>query len=124
MEDSSGPIVIRHYRSPSMSTAPSTSSLSRAPSRRPSSNLISVVAHLAGTNQFWAVSMSSGLAGSPTRILAAFDPVVTPAAMVESTKAKPAAEVLSDYCASLDQLSTVLTDLPKDAWSVVAESPA
>ena len=95
-----------------------------APSRCEGWSAKDVVAHLVGTNQFWAVSMSSGLAGSPTRILASFDPVATPAAMVDATRGQSPAEVLDSYCASLDQLGTVLDALPSESWTVLAESPA
>lgn len=96
----------------------------RAPSRCEGWSAQDVVAHLAGTNQFWAASMSSGLAGSPTRILAAFDPVTTPAAMVDATRRQTPAETLDSYCTSLDGLAAVLSDVPSDGWSAVAESPA
>ena len=43
-----------------------------------------VVAHLVGTNRFWTYSITSGLAGEPTRVLTSFDPVATPKAMVEA----------------------------------------
>jgi uncharacterized protein (TIGR03083 family) len=82
-----------------------------------------VVAHLAGTNQFWAVSISSGLAGSPTRFLATFDPVATPAAMVERMRELSPPDVLVHYVETVDALAETLTGVAADNWSVVAESP-
>src|SRR4051794_31151292 len=56
-----------------------------------------VVAHLLGTNQFWAASMASALGGRPTRFLATFDPVKTPAAMVEPMRKMSPADVLAGF---------------------------
>lgn len=83
-----------------------------------------VVAHLTGTNQFWAASISSGAAGAPTRILTAFDPVATPAVMVEATRQMSSAEVLEGYRASLDQLAKALAEVSPEGWSRLGESPA
>ena len=94
-----------------------------APSRCEGWSVQDVVAHLVGVNQFWAVSMSSGLAGSPTRYLAGFDPVATPAAMVEPMRRLSPSDVLALYVETLDALAEVLTDVTADAWSVPAEAP-
>lgn len=82
-----------------------------------------VVAHLVGTNQFWTLSISSALAGSPTRFLEAFDPVATPAAMVEPTRQMAPGEVLSRYIESVDDLAKAVSGLSDEAWSVPAEAP-
>ena len=39
-----------------------------------------VIVHLDSTNSFWSFSIGAGVAGSPTRFLATFDPVASPQA--------------------------------------------
>src|SRR6266566_5942620 len=46
-----------------------------------------VVAHIVGVNAFWHGSVMAGLAGTPTRVLAGFDPATTPPLMVEPMRA-------------------------------------
>ena len=82
-----------------------------------------VIAHLIGTNQYWAVSIAGGLNGEPTRYLAGFDPVATPAQMVDGLKALSPAEVLEQYVASVEQLAAVVSDLDDAKWEMVAEAP-
>jgi uncharacterized protein (TIGR03083 family) len=82
-----------------------------------------VVAHLVDTNHFWAASMSAGLAGSPTRFLVTFDPVTSPAALVERTRELAPSDVLARYVESLDGLAEVVADVTDDAWSIPAEAP-
>lgn len=94
-----------------------------APSRCDEWTVQDVIAHLVGTNQYWAISIGSGLAGKPTRYLAAFDPVATPAQMVDDLHAMSSAEVLSQYLASLEQLADVVRDLDEQSWSMPAEAP-
>ena len=49
-----------------------------------------VVTHLVSTNGFWALSIQArALAGSPPRFLAAFDPVATPAQLVDRGAGHP-----------------------------------
>src|SRR4051812_29978797 len=52
------------------------------PSRCAGWSVQDVVSHLVTTNQFWTISILSGLKGEPTQYLATFDPVATPAQMV------------------------------------------
>ena len=82
-----------------------------------------VVAHLVGTNRFWTYSITSGLAGEPTRVLTSFDPVATPKAMVESMSAQTPAELLAQFNESNDGLAEVIGDLEPDQWSTLAEAP-
>src|SRR5690348_3633075 len=56
-----------------------------------------VTSHLVTTNRFWAASITAGRAGTPTQILAAFDPVATPAAMVDAARSLREAEVLDQF---------------------------
>ena len=80
-----------------------------------------VVAHLVGTNQFWALSITAALGGAPTRFLASFDPVATPAQMVDATSAKSAAEVLADYVEANEALTAAVGAITD--WSVAGEAP-
>ena len=57
-----------------------------APSRCDGWSVQDVVAHLAGVNGFWALSITKGREGEPTRYLTRFDPVDTPAQMVEAAR--------------------------------------
>jgi hypothetical protein len=82
-----------------------------------------VVSHLVSTNGFWAVSIQAGLAGEPTRYLAAFDPVATPAQLVEKGQGTPVAATLDELVASTDALAEVVTALDDADWAVLAEAP-
>ncbi|MDQ1446377.1 MAG: hypothetical protein QOI20_2841 [Acidimicrobiaceae bacterium] len=93
------------------------------PSRCESWSVQDVVAHLVSTNQFWTLSISSALAGSPTRFLESFDPVATPAALVEPTRGLSPSAVLAQYTESVDGLAAAVTGLSDDAWSLPAEAP-
>jgi len=83
-----------------------------------------VVAHLIGTNQFWNLSITSGLAGTPTRVLADFDPKATPAAMVDATRATPPEETLAAFRASTEMLCATVEGLDDAGWTAIGESPA
>jgi uncharacterized protein (TIGR03083 family) len=93
------------------------------PSRCESWSVRDVIAHLVGTDQFWVLSATAALAGEPTRYLNGFDPVVTPAAMVEHTQDQPPAEVLAAYDAGVEAFAAVVTGLDAGQWSMPAEAP-
>jgi uncharacterized protein (TIGR03083 family) len=82
-----------------------------------------VISHLVGTNSFWEMSVLAGVAGEPTRILAAFDPAATPAVMVDGMRTLTPAEVLAQFAATNDGLVAALESLDDDGWGVLAESP-
>ena len=82
-----------------------------------------VITHLITTNQFWTISITSGLAGNPTRYLASFDPVATPAQMVDGMRAMTPSDVLARYVDTVDALADVVDGLDGDAWSTHAEAP-
>ena len=82
-----------------------------------------VVAHLVGVNRFWALSVRSALAGTPTRLLVGFDPVVTPRLMVEPMHDLAPAAVLDDFVASVDDLADALDGADDGSWSLLAEAP-
>ncbi len=82
-----------------------------------------VIVHLVSTNQFWAASIGAALGGEPTRILTAFDPVSTPAALVEAAGSLSTADVLDRYVATNEQLAAAVAGLDDDGWAAVGESP-
>ena len=83
-----------------------------------------VAAHIVSVDRFWHASISSGLAGSPTKYLAlASIPKATPAALVDAVRQKSPAETLAELRASTTALCDLVDGLSSDAWSVLAESP-
>jgi uncharacterized protein (TIGR03083 family) len=95
----------------------------RQPSRCEGWTVQDVVTHLVSTNGFWALSIESGLAGSPTRFLAAFDPVATPAQLVDQVQGTPIADTLEQLISSTDALAVVVEGLDDAGWDVLAEAP-
>jgi uncharacterized protein (TIGR03083 family) len=94
-----------------------------APTRCEGWSVQDVVAHLTTTNQFWTLSLACGLDGAPTRVLAEFDPVATPAQLVDAVRSRTTAETLEQFCATNDALATTLRALDTEDWSRVAEAP-
>ena len=86
-------------------------------------SITDVIAHLVGTDQFWFLSATSALAGEPTRILTRFDPVTTPAAMVDGMRDLAPAEVLQRYLDGVEALASVFGDLDDEQWAVPGEAP-
>ncbi len=82
-----------------------------------------VIAHLVGTNQFWAISIVSGRQGAPTRYLATFDPVATPALMVDAVRQQSAAETLVQFRETNQAMADALADMGEAEWLVTAEGP-
>ncbi len=82
-----------------------------------------VVVHLESTNGFWAYSISSGLQGEPTRLLATFDPVASPAQLVADAGSISKDEVFDKFVASTDSLLELLASLDGDDWTALAEAP-
>jgi uncharacterized protein (TIGR03083 family) len=82
-----------------------------------------VIVHLDSTNTFWAFAISAGLRGEPTQFLATFDPVASPAQLVEDSTAVSNAEACDRFVASTGALVNLLTSLDADAWPVLAEAP-
>jgi len=80
-----------------------------------------VAAHLVSTNQFWAFSIGAALAGEPTRFLATFDPVASPAEMVDAGRAQSPSEVLGELVSTTEELAMVTSRV--DDWSVLGEAP-
>jgi uncharacterized protein (TIGR03083 family) len=82
-----------------------------------------VVAHLVGVNAFWQGSVIAGLSGTPTRILADFDPAATPPLMVDGMRSMGPAEVLDMFVSSNDAFLGAIAGLDETGWSTLAESP-
>ena len=93
------------------------------PSRCDGWTVRDVLAHLVGTDQFWALSVTQALAGAPTRYLVGFDPVATPAAMVEASRHQSPSDVLASYRAGSEALADVLAGLDAEQWEVLGEAP-
>jgi uncharacterized protein (TIGR03083 family) len=95
-----------------------------APSRCAGWTVQDVVAHLVGVNAFWSASVAAGLAGEPTRMLAAFDPAKTPPMMVAGMRALRASDVLEQFATSNEDFLDAIAALGSADWAAVAESPA
>jgi uncharacterized protein (TIGR03083 family) len=93
------------------------------PSRCDGWTVQDVIAHVVGVNTFWQASLRAGLAGTPTRILTGFDPVATPASMVDSMRVLTPAEVLDQFVHSNDAFLGTLAGLDEPGWSTPAEAP-
>ena len=96
----------------------------KAPSRCDGWTVQDVVAHLVGVNAFWRSSVKAGLGGTPTRILAGFDPAATPPLMVEPMRALTPAEVLEQFVSSNTAFLATIAALDETEWSKFAETPA
>ena len=82
-----------------------------------------VIAHLTSTKGFWALSIERGLAGEPTRFLGMFDPVASPAEMVEQVKGTPPSVTLDEFVTSNEALACTVEALDEEGWSTTAEAP-
>jgi uncharacterized protein (TIGR03083 family) len=82
-----------------------------------------VIAHLVTTNQFWAFSIGSALAGTPTRFLVGFDPVTSPVELVEPSRTQPPAEVLAHFVETNEAIAAADAGLDDDGWSTIGEAP-
>lgn len=82
-----------------------------------------VITHLQSTNAFWGFSIAMGLKGDPTRFLATFDPVASPAQLVADAPPISTTELLQQFAASNDALTAQLRSLDADGWGTVAEAP-
>src|SRR5205807_10268214 len=96
----------------------------RSPSRCAGWTVQDVIAHLVGVSVCWRASVLAGLAGTPPRVLAGFDPATTPALMVAPMRELSPTEVFDRFVASNDAFLAVLADLDNAGWVMLAESPA
>jgi uncharacterized protein (TIGR03083 family) len=95
----------------------------RAPSRCEAWSVQDVITHLNGTNGFWELSIRQALAGEPTRFLASFDPVATPAQMVGGTPAASPEETLAAYLDGVAGMRTAIEELDERTWEAIGEAP-
>lgn len=95
-----------------------------APSRCEDWRVQDVASHLTGVDQFWLLSIQSGLAGAPTQFLADFDPKATPGALVDATRGVTPQEALAGYLTANEAFCAAIEALDDDGWAAVAESPA
>ncbi|HEX9260881.1 MAG TPA: maleylpyruvate isomerase family mycothiol-dependent enzyme [Acidimicrobiales bacterium] len=92
------------------------------PSRCEGWSVRDVVVHLESTNPFWAASIAAGLRGDPTRFLATFDPVSSPAQLVAGSTAGWR-EILDRFTASTEALVDLWASLDATQWTALAEAP-
>lgn len=93
------------------------------PSRCAGWSVQDVVTHLMSTNAFWALSIQAGLAGEPTRYLATFDPVASPAQLVAQAQGTPVSDTLQQLATSNEALAEVVDHLDGADWDTLAEAP-
>jgi uncharacterized protein (TIGR03083 family) len=94
------------------------------PSRCEGWRVQDVAAHLAGVDRFWNLVIESGLAGTPTRFLADFDPKATPASLVDDVRAASPQETLAALLEASRTLCATVESLEHEAWLAIGESPA
>jgi uncharacterized protein (TIGR03083 family) len=94
-----------------------------APSRCEAWTAQDVITHLDSTNQFWALSITQALTGEPTRFLGTFDPVASPADLVERTRGRTPRETLDAFRRSNAALLDVIEALDEAGWDAIGEAP-
>ncbi len=94
-----------------------------APSRCAGWSGQDVMTHLITTNRFWTFSINLGLAGTPSRFLADFDPVASPAQMVADTPEITPAETLAQFVESNAALATAAASIGDRLWTTLGEAP-
>jgi uncharacterized protein (TIGR03083 family) len=121
-DDQLAPVVRQRRRMETMLAA-LTDEQWQAPTRCEGWTVQDVIAHINGVNTFWEVSVRAGLAGTPTRMLVGFDPVATPASMVDAVRSLTANEVYDQFVAGNDGFLGAIADLDDDGWATLAEAP-
>lgn len=122
-DDQSAPVARQRRRLEVMVGALSETEW-KSPSRCEGWTVQDVIAHLVGVNGFWEISVSAGIAGAPTRVLAGFDPAAHPPLMVDAMREQTPDGVLAQFVQSNDGFLSALADLDDRGWSTIAESPA
>ena len=82
-----------------------------------------VITHLISTNHFWVLSIVQALAGEPTRFLATFDPVASPAELVDRSQGTPWEGTLEAYRSSNAELMAAVEALDEAGWDTTGEAP-
>jgi uncharacterized protein (TIGR03083 family) len=86
-------------------------------------NAREVIAHLVTVNMFWQASLQAGLAGTPTTMLADFDPSATPPLLIAGMASMSPAELVDQFVASNDGFLGLLDRLDDAGWATLAEAP-
>lgn len=81
-----------------------------------------VIVHLESATGFWVLSLASGMAGEPSRLLADFDPVATPAQMTAASDLD-GPDALERFAATSTALASALEDLDTADWHRLVEAP-
>ncbi len=93
------------------------------PSRCEGWSVKDVTCHLISVDQFWTISFGAGLRGEPTRFLATFDPVASPAVSVEGMRPLSPTDVLAQYTDTCEGFLGVLASIAGDNWLLPTEAP-
>lgn len=115
--------VIRQRRRLEASLGQLSAEAWQHPSRCDGWTVQDVVKHLVTTNGFWAASMEAGRAGQPTRFLATFDPVATPALLVDAAQGESVDRTMAQFVESNDAMDHALSDIGEHDWEALAEAP-
>jgi uncharacterized protein (TIGR03083 family) len=94
-----------------------------SPSRCADWSVRDVITHLQSTNAFWGFSIAMGLKGDPSRFLATFDPVASPAQLVADAPDVSTDELLDQFRTSNEALASQLAGLDEAGWATTAEAP-
>ena len=82
-----------------------------------------VIHHLVSTNGFWELSLTAGMAGTPTTILADFDPAATPSLLIAGAPERSDQHLLDAFAASVESLATLVEAMSEADWTMLGESP-
>jgi len=118
-----GEPLVRHYRRFVDTLSAFTDEQWAHPSRCAGWSNRDVIVHLESATSFWGFSVAMAQKGEPTRFLATFDPVASPADLVAASRDVGAAEVLERFAAAVDGLADRLGALDDEGWNLVAEAP-
>lgn len=81
-----------------------------------------VIVHLESATGFWVLSLAQGLTGEPSRFLADFDPVATPASLAAASDLD-GPRALERLTATAESLASTIEDLDAEEWSRLVEAP-
>ena len=96
----------------------------QAPTRCDGWAVCDVVAHLVTVDGFWEASVRAGLAGSPSEVLANFDPAAHPPLLIAPLQELSRAELLDRYASARDGFLDALASVRGEQWDTLGESPA
>ncbi len=95
----------------------------RTPSRCDEWDVHGVAGHLVDVDRFWESSIRAAVAGSPTTVLASFDPQSTPPMLVAAAGGRPPAETLDQLHSMTAALCALVEQLDDDDLAAVGEAP-